>query len=242
MDKEEREINALDILKAMKKRWLLILEIVLVCTIISVVYNFFIADPVYKTSTKLFIGKDVISEGSEYDSNEVNMYQKLMQTYAGFATSSDLIERALSNIDIGLTVSVVKENFSVEAGENDLFLTFHYESENIDEGVKVLEAITDEFIEFSKQQIANGNVVTVESPKYPTEPSSPNKVRNVIVSIVLGLVIAIGLTFIIEYLDNTVKSKSDIEKLLGVPVLGIVPEEDEGTKKFNKKKKERVVG
>ena len=169
------------------------------------------------------------------------MYQKLMQTYAGFATSSDLIEKALNNSGLDLNVSEVKENFTVEAGETDLFLTFHYEGKKINEGVKVLEAITDEFVEFSKQQIANGNVVIVETPKYPTEPSSPNKVRNVIISVVLGLVISIGLTFIIEYLDNTVKSKSDIEKLLGVPVLGIVPEEDEGNKKLAKKKKEGVV-
>lgn len=224
MEREEIDINIFDILKALKKRWIMIAEIVLVCTIISVAYSFFIADPIYDTTTKVFIGKQVSQNSGQYDVNEVSMFQKLMETYAGFAKSSDLIDKAMSDNNIDLTSDEVLKNFSVTTGEQDQFLTFKYSSKKIDEGVKVLEAITEEFIETTSTHIPNGTVAVIESPKYPTKPSSPNKPKNIVIAILFGLIVGVGSTLLLEYLDNTVNSKDEIEKLLGVPVIGVVPE------------------
>ena len=147
-----------------------------------------------------------------------------METYAGFAKSSDLIDKAMSDNNIDLTSDEVLKNFSVTTGEQDQFLTFKYSSKKIDEGVKVLEAITEEFIETTGTHIPNGTVAVIESPKYPTKPSSPNKPKNIVIAILFGLIVGVGSTLLFEYLDNTVNSKDEIEKLLGVPVIGVVPE------------------
>lgn len=236
MGKEEMDINIYEALKSIRKRWLMILEIVLVCTIVSVVYSYFIANPVYSTSTKLFIGKQS-TDTTTYDSNDVNMYQKLMETYAGFANSSDLLQSAIDDSGLKLTLNQVKDSFSVVTGSEDQFLTFTYTSNNIDEGVKMLNAITTEFKETSGKYIPNGTVETVETAKYPDSPISPNKPRNIAISIILGLFIGIGVALFIEHLDNTVKKKEEIELLLNVPVIGIVPEDDE--EEFGKEEKKR---
>lgn len=241
MGKDEMDINIYEAFKAIRKRWVMIVEIVLLCTIVTVIYSFFIAKPVYSTSTKLFIGKQLSDDSNTYDSNDVNMYQKLMETYAGFAESTDLIENAMNDAKLDLNVSYVKNCFQVTTSSEDQFLTFTYSSQKIDEGVKVLEAITNEFISESSQYIPNGNVQVVESPRYPSSPISPNKVKNIAIAIVLGLFLGLGLALFLEYLDNTVKKKEEIESLLDVPVIGIVPESDEEDEDYGENTKNRRI-
>ena len=226
MVREDNDINFFELFKSIRKRWVIILEIILVCIILSVVYSFIIAKPVYQTTTKLFIGKQASDETSSYDSNEVSMFQKLMSTYAGFAESTDLIERAIDKAKLDVTAEQVSDRMTVIAGSEDQFLTLTYRSNNIDEGVEVLKAVTDEFVKTSTEYIPNGNIEIVESPRVPTEPSSPNKARNIAVAFIFGLIVSVVVAMVLEFLDNTVKKEEDIENLLGVPVIGIVPEAD----------------
>ena len=241
MEKIETDINIWDVILAIKKRWIMIVGIILLFTSVSAIYSFFLADPIYETTTKLFIGKNVSdSKSDQYDVNEVSMYQKLMQTYAGFAKAPDLIDRAMENDNIDLTSEDILENFTVIAGEEDQFLTFKYLSKDNEEGVEVLEAIISEFIDSASKIIPNGTVEVVETPKYPKVPCSPDKAKNILIAFAVGAILGIGLTFILEYLDNTVKSKEEIEKLLQVPIIGIVPEADnEATESINKVEKNR---
>lgn len=230
MEREGIDINIWGVLLSIKKRWMMILGIILLLTSLTAIYSFFIADPIYKTTTKLFIGKNVSdSKTDEYDVNEVSMFQKLMQTYAGFAKAPDLIDKAMEESNIDLTSEYILKKFTVTTGQEDQFLTFEYESEDRDEGVRVLEAITSEFMNSASRFIPNGTVEIVETPKYPKEAFSPNEVKNILFAFIIAIVLGIGLIFILEYLDNTVKSREEIEKILNVPIIGIVPEADNET-------------
>ena len=73
------------------------------------------------------------------------------------------------------------------------------------------------------EQIQTVNVWVVEEAKVPESPSKPNKRRNLMLGIILGLFGGVGLAFFLEYLDNTVKLPEDVEERFGQPVLGIVP-------------------
>ena len=81
-------------------------------------------------------------------------------------------------------------------------------------------------------KIMNVDNVTVLSKAEVAENQSPIKPRpmlNVAIAFVVGLMAAVGLAFLLEYLDNTVKKEEDVENLLGLPVLGIVARMDEET-------------
>jgi len=65
--------------------------------------------------------------------------------------------------------------------------------------------------------------VVVVSSASTTKQVKPNKQLNMAVALVLGLMLAVGLAFMLEFLDNTLKSAEDIEKILEAPVIGIVP-------------------
>ncbi|MBZ0160743.1 MAG: polysaccharide biosynthesis tyrosine autokinase [bacterium] len=73
------------------------------------------------------------------------------------------------------------------------------------------------------QGLAASNVQVVDLAEPPGAPFSPNKTRNILLGIVLGLTVAIGVAFFFDYLDNTVKHSEELERTLGIPSLALIP-------------------
>lgn len=73
------------------------------------------------------------------------------------------------------------------------------------------------------QGMRTSNILVVDRAEVPLSPSSPKKKRNMILALMIGLMGGIGLAFLFEYLDNSVKSADDVEKNASLPTLGIVP-------------------
>ena len=71
--------------------------------------------------------------------------------------------------------------------------------------------------------LENSNVRIVEEATAPRVPIRPRKAWNLGMSIVAGLVLAFGVAFGLEYLDTTVKTPDDVERYLGLSVIGVVP-------------------
>ncbi len=72
--------------------------------------------------------------------------------------------------------------------------------------------------------LRTSNVRIVDPARVPVAPSSPKKLRNLLLALFLGLFGGIGLAFLMEYLDNSVKTSEDIERYAKLPTLGIVSE------------------
>nr|WP_302328545.1 GNVR domain-containing protein [Salirhabdus salicampi] len=74
------------------------------------------------------------------------------------------------------------------------------------------------------------NVHILTEAKYSPNPSpiKPKPTLNIAIAMVLGLMVGVGLAFLLEYLDNTVKTEDDVEKKLGLPVLGVVSSIEDG--------------
>ena len=71
--------------------------------------------------------------------------------------------------------------------------------------------------------LRSSNIRVVDPALAPASPSRPQKARNILLALLVGLVGGIGLALFREYLDNTVKSPDDIEALTGLPSLAVVP-------------------
>jgi capsular polysaccharide biosynthesis protein len=78
----------------------------------------------------------------------------------------------------------------------------------------------------STDLISNANVKIVESVTLPESPVSPNKKLNIAVAFALGLMVGVGLALLLEFMDNTFKDKEQIEKIVGIPTLGSIPNFD----------------
>lgn len=222
---EEQVISLSEIFEALKKRWIMIVAITVVATLISGVLSFFVIDPVYETSTKLFIGKEESDEAA-YNTNDIQMYQKLLQTYAQAIKTKDLVGRAINELDYDLEAASVVSALTVTPVTDTQILQIKYQSKDPEEAVDVLKNVTAEFIVTSKELVSNGNVRVIEEVELPESPVSPNKKMNIAIAFLLGLMVSVGLVFLIEYLDNTYKSKEQLEKELDIPVLGTIPDVD----------------
>ena len=75
--------------------------------------------------------------------------------------------------------------------------------------------------------LGDTSVVVISQANIPTSPVKPNKKQNVAIAMVLGLMLFTLLAFILEYLDNTLKTPEDIIRELNLPVLGIIPTKTE---------------
>ncbi|MFA7467756.1 MAG: Wzz/FepE/Etk N-terminal domain-containing protein [Desulfotomaculaceae bacterium] len=69
-----------------------------------------------------------------------------------------------------------------------------------------------------------GTTINIASPALvPANPIKPNKQLNIAIALVLGLMVALGLAFLLEFMDNTIKTPEDITKHMGLPVIGTIP-------------------
>ncbi len=73
-------------------------------------------------------------------------------------------------------------------------------------------------------ELRNGSVQVAQAAAVPTAPSSPKVTQNTILGAILGLLLGLGIAFLLERLDRRIREPKDLEKVYGLPLLGVVPE------------------
>ena len=222
---EEQVISISEIIDAVKKRWKIISLCTLIATLLSGIFSFFIIAPTYEASTKVFIGKEE-SSVENYNYNDITMYQKLLKTYSELIKTKDLINRSITNSEYELDVEDVLNNVSVTTVADTQMIQIAYKSTSPNIAKNMLENITNEFITTAQELVPNGNVRVLETVELPEEPVAPNKKMNIAIAFILGMMVGLGIVFLLEYLDNTYKNKEQLEKDLDIPVLGVIPMSD----------------
>ncbi|WP_238915439.1 Wzz/FepE/Etk N-terminal domain-containing protein [Clostridium sp. YIM B02555] len=213
-----------ELIKILKKRWKMIVSITIISTIFSVFMSFYMISPKYEASTKVFIGKEN-SKDAKYSDNDVNMYQKLLKTYVEVISTNNLVEKAIDKEGLDITSEEVLKGLTVAPRADTQILEIKYISEDRILAKDVVDSITDEFIESSTELIPNGDVKIIDKVKIPERPVSPNKKMNIAIAFLLGLMISVGLSFLLDAMNNTLKTKEELERILGLPVIGTIPNE-----------------
>jgi receptor protein-tyrosine kinase len=73
-------------------------------------------------------------------------------------------------------------------------------------------------------ELRNGNVQVAQAATVPTSPSSPKVSRNTVLGAILGLLLGLGVAFLLERFDRRIREPKDLEAIYGLPLLGVVPE------------------
>lgn len=224
---KEEVISLEDIFFSLKKRWKSMVLITLLFTVAAGVYSFYFIKPTYEGRVKVFIGKEgTTPETKEYDNADVSLYQNLMKTYAEVIRTKESTKKALNTIGKDTSagnVSRVLSGLMVSPSENTQILNIAYRTGDKKEIVQILNAVTNTFMVRSKELIPNGNVQVIQPPEEPKGAIGPNKVMNIAMGFLVGLMVSVGIAFLREYLDNTVKKSEELEEILGVPVIGTIP-------------------
>ncbi len=128
-------------------------------------------------------------------------------------------ERSLQGLLESQRTDVVKMNNNAI-----LYRSLQIEVDNMRNLLSTLVSKQNE-IQVSSQLggLRTSNIKIVDRALVPGAPFTPNTRRNLMMALFLGLFGGLGLIFLVEYLDNTVKGPEDAEKLVGLPSLGIIP-------------------
>ncbi|MGL4452992.1 MAG: YveK family protein [Sarcina sp.] len=226
---QEEVIKIEDILQSLKKRWLMIVLITLTSAIVAGVISFYVIKPQYQAGVKVFIGKEgsTSKEAQNYNNSDIEMYQNLMKTYAELVKSKDSVSKALTTIgekNTQANINRVLAGLTVTPGADTQIIEVKYTTTDKSEILPVINSVMKEFIESSGKLIPNGNVKIIEKPIAPTSPIAPNKKLNILIGFMLGLMISLGIVFLLEYLNNTVKNSNELELAMGLPVIGAIPQ------------------
>lgn len=209
----------------LKKRWSLIVVITLVSTLISGVVSYFIIKPTYKADISVIIQKqdngDTKSQAMNY--NDVMMYQQLVKTYSEFVKSRSVAEDAIQKLNYNMKVETLQGMVSVAPQGTTEFLTITVTSKDAKEAMEIANQLALSLKDISKNVTKSDNVEILDKAQMPTNPASPKPKLNMAIAFFLGLMVSIGVIFLLEYLDNTIKTPEDIEKLIGIPVIGTIP-------------------
>ena len=75
------------------------------------------------------------------------------------------------------------------------------------------------------------NILVVEKAVLPLSPVKPKKKLNLALSIIFGLMTGVGLAFLLEYMDRSLRTEEDVQRYMDLPVLSVVPEADKAKSK-----------
>lgn len=223
---EEITLDLKDIFDILKKRIKLIVAVTLISTFAAGIVSFFVLPPTYEATVSVFIGKSLETgeQAVRYESSDIMMYQKLIKTYARIAKLNDVAEKAVKDLGGNYIAKDLQKSIKVVPQSDTQILDIKMENKDPQEAKKIVEAVTKSFIAKAKQTIPNGNVQILDKAKVPEKPIKPKKALNVAIAFFLGLMVSVGIVFILEYMDNTIKTEDDIEKYLEIPVIGMVPD------------------
>ncbi len=226
---EEITLDLRDILYIVRKRFRLIIFITLICTLAAGLVSFFLLKPIYQAETSIIVGKpqETMANQSQTQYNDVMMYQKLVKTYAQIAQSKATAEMAANKLEGKYTIKQIQKSVTVSPQTDTQILIISAQSGDAYEAVKMVNTVADSFIEESKLVFPTGGTIQImDKPSVPTSPVKPNKVLNIAVAFLIGLMGSLGLTLVLEYMDRTIKSEEDIERYLDIPVVGVIAKEN----------------
>lgn len=223
----EEEIELRQYWEVLRKRWIIVIALPLIAALTSGIISFYVIKPVYQASTTLIVGKKASEEGlaalQMLDNSVLQANLQLAKTYAAIAQSRTVEQNVINDLNLPLTVAELDEMISINPVKTTEILEISVLNTDPELAAAIANSMASQFSKAVVDIKKVDSVSIVDSAMTPINPVKPNKQLNVLIAFIVGLMASVGLVFLIEYMDNTVKTSDDVEKLLGIPVLGVIP-------------------
>ncbi|MFD0868723.1 Capsular polysaccharide type 8 biosynthesis protein cap8A [Chlamydia abortus] len=229
------ELEIRDYIRVIGKRIWWLVGIVLLATIITGVVSYFFLKPVYQASTKIIVNKTNSSASLEQlGLSEINFHIKIIDTYKEIIKSPYIMEIvAKEQEQLGVTAGELIRRVKVSSVNNTQVMTVSITDGSHERAVQLVNAISHVFEReiVNLMSVDNVSILSEAKPQSHPSPIKPNVKMNIAISFVVSLMAALGLIFLLEYLDDRIRTEKDVHHHLGLPVLSII----------NKMKPEDVV-
>lgn len=219
------EIDLRELFFILRKRLAIILLLIVLSVAASGIVSYFVLDKQYEASTTIIVGSSSsYTDTEELQYNDIMMYQKLLKTFSEVAKSRMVSEKVIKDLNLGISVENLQKKIAVTAVGDTQMMNIKVTDLNPQTAASIANKLADIFKSEVAQLMKVENVEIIDPAVVPMSPVKPRPVLNIAIAFVLALMIGVGLAFLLEYLDHTVKTPEDVEKFLELPVLGAIPD------------------
>lgn len=204
-----------------------IILIVAIFAVIGVIYSIGFVVPEYTAFTKLVLaGQSSDATGNTTEAittTDLTINSKLVGTYSELVTSNDVVRQVITNTGINISEEALKSSIEVSSVEDTDVIKISVTNQNPTYATKLTNETAKAFMEKVAEIYNINNVHVVDEAEEPQSPSNVNHLKDVVIFTFIGVVIAVGYVLIANMLDNTIKTREEVERLYKVPVIAEIP-------------------
>lgn len=222
----EKEINLKNLFVVIRRRFWIIAVLTIASASLGGAYSIFSKTPLYSSSARMLILAD--------ESN--------MTTLKALINEPAVLEKVAEKLQVNRPASALSGQIAVENVLGSQIVKITVVDSDPALAVKIANTTMDVF----KQEAANildfkdVDILTEAKPQEYPVPININHKQSIVTFLLAGLVVSIGIVFLLDSLDDAVKSERVIEKVLEIPVLGSVSKMNKKNIRGNEKAKEAV--
>ncbi|MEH7367335.1 YveK family protein [Priestia megaterium] len=219
----EETISIKELFQTLKKRIWLIALITISAAIISAVISFFVLTPVYETKTQILVNQ-AKSDQQLYNATEVQTNIQLINTYNVIIKSPAILDKVKDQLNLDRSVDALNNQISVSNATDSQVVEIVVKDTSPHVAAQIANKTAEVFqTQISKiMKVDNVSILSKAEVKDNIAPVKPQPLLNIVAAIVIGLMVGTGLAFLLEYLDNTIKTEQDIESILEIPIMGVI--------------------
>ena len=221
----EETIDLREYFGIIKKRFWIIALITVIAAVVSGIISFFMLKPVYEAKSTLIVNTEKNEETQMITGDQFNVTQKLAVTYGEIIKSRAVLEDVIKNLKLDNEYEDLVKNVTVSPVKDTQIISISVQDTNKQKARDIANEIPKVFTKEAKRITKANDIQVIDKAILPQSPIKPNKMMNITIAAALGAMIGLFVVFLIEYLDNKLKTPQDIEKHLGLSVLGVVPNE-----------------
>ena len=216
-------IDLKDLFDYYKSKLGVVILFVVLVGILGCLYGLFIQKPMYKSSTSIVLISEA-KDNSQLTYNDVSVNQNLVSTYSEIVKSKRILNQVINNLNLNYTYVSLSNNIEVSSVTGTQIIKITVTDENSKTAMKVANEIGKVFAKEIPELYNISNVNILDTAEQPSSAYNVNITKQSAISLLAGLVLGLGVVFVMYYFDRSVKNASQIEDKLKLPVLATVRE------------------
>ena len=220
------EIDVFQLLKVLWKRKFLIALVAIVTGVVAFAYSSFIVKPEYTSTTRIYVVNRNQGDKSGLTNQDLQAGSYLVKDYREIILSQDVLEKVATDLKLDLPSKGLASKIKVTVPADTRIVSISVTDRAPEEASRIANSLR----EVAAQKIISvtrvSDVTTLEEARPATSPSSPNIRRNTMIGFLAGAVVMIVTVLLIELLDTRVKRPEDVEDVMQIALLGVVPNLD----------------
>ena len=218
------EIDVFAMLKTLWKRKFSIVLVALVFAIAAVGYSAVLAKKEYQSTSRIYVVSRQNQENNDLTNSDLQAGSYLVKDYREIILSQNVLTQAIEELKLDMTPAELSKKISVSVPTDTRILSITAKDGNPKEAARIANGLRNVAAEKIIAVTKVSDVTTLDEAEVPQSPSSPNIRRNVLLGFIAGAGLMVVLMVVVEVLDDRVKRPEDIEELMGLTLLGVVPD------------------